>query len=151
MQIMLTMIVTWLSVNFALPAVYDHPDISFVAPEAMQSVRYQAAESEQSAPRREPTPPSSTPEVESFYDDTSWTVHLSQDWTGGSPAELSLLVHEMVHHLQSAAKLTYACPGAREKPAYAAQKQWLAQFGRNLTDEFGLDPMTILVRTNCMF
>jgi len=59
-------------------------------------------------------------------------------------------VHEMVHHLQNIAGLKYECPQAREKLAYVAQNQWLAQSGRNLIDEFKLDALTVLVRTNCM-
>jgi hypothetical protein len=65
--------------------------------------------------------------------------------------ELSVLVHEMVHHLQNAGGLKYACAQAREKTAYQAQDKWLRQFGRNLTVAFALDPMTVLVRTNCMY
>jgi hypothetical protein len=48
------------------------------------------------------------------------------------------------------AGLKYECAEAREKPAYEAQDKWLAEFGRNLLDEFKLDPMTLLVRTRCM-
>lgn len=71
-------------------------------------------------------------------------------WTGKSPADVSVLVHEMVHHVQNVAGLKYACPEEREKPAYDAQNQWLALFGRKVTEEFELDPMTLLVRTNCL-
>jgi hypothetical protein len=90
------------------------------------------------------------PEVEAFYDDSARTIYLPKGWTGESPAELSVLVHEMVHHVQNMAGLTYACAEAREKLAYAAQRQWLALFGRDLLEDFKLDPMTLLVRTNCM-
>lgn len=55
-----------------------------------------------------------------------------------------------MHHLQNAADQVHACPGAREKPAYEAQDRWLEQFGTSLSGEFGLDPMTLLVRTSCM-
>ena len=88
--------------------------------------------------------------VEAFYDDKTRTIFLPKGWTGRSPAELSVLVHEMVHHVQNVAGLTYACPEEREKIAYAAQRQWLALFGRDLMREFKIDPMTLLVRTNCM-
>ena len=105
-----------------LPPVYDHPSVELVA----------------------------LAKVEAFYDDKTRTIFLPQGWTGRSPAELSLLVHEMVHHVQNVAGLTYACPEEREKIAYAAQRQWLALFGRDLMRDFKIDPMTLLVRTNCM-
>lgn len=139
MQILLTTIVTWLSFNFSVPAVYDHPRIEFLSPKAMQAVRHRRAELAARAP-----------EVEALYDDATRTIYLAEGWTGRSPAELSVLVHEMVHHVQNVAGLKYACPEEREKPAYVAQGQWLALFGRKLMDEFELDPMTVLVRTNCM-
>ena len=148
METMLTAIVTWLSVNLGMPAIYDHPRIEFVSPEAMQTVRHRGAELGRAATQR--TEHDRAPEVEAFYDDATRTIYLAKGWTGKSPAALSVLVHEMVHHVQNAAGLKYACPEDREKPAYAAQAQWLALFGRNLMDEFELDPMTVLVRTNCM-
>ncbi|HUG61279.1 MAG TPA: DUF6647 family protein, partial [Methylomirabilota bacterium] len=74
-----------------------------------------------------------------------------EGWTGTSPAEVSVLVHELVHHLQNVGGVAYDCPEAREKPAYQAQARWLELFGGSLEEAFQVDPMTILVRTNCMF
>lgn len=122
METVLTTIAAWLSLNFMLPPVYVLPRIAFAAPA----------------------------EVEAQYDDATRTIYLPEAWTGDSPAELSVLVHEMVHHVQNVAGLGYACPEEREKLAYAAQRQWLALVGRDLLQEFRLDPMTLLVRTNCM-
>jgi hypothetical protein len=79
------------------------------------------------------------------------TIYLPKTWTGDTPVELSILVHEMVHHLQNLAGMTFACPGAREKLAYAAQKDWLALFGHDLFTEFETDAFTLLVRTECGF
>jgi hypothetical protein len=45
--------------------------------------------------------------------------------------------------------MTFACPGKREKDAYRAQRAWLELFDRTLEGEFGIDPMTLLVRTSC--
>jgi hypothetical protein len=57
----------------------------------------------------------------------------------------------MVHHLQNAANEKFACPQEREKHAYKAQREWLALFGRTIEQEFEIDAMTILVRSNCGF
>ena len=67
------------------------------------------------------------------------------------PLELSVLVHEMVHHLQNFSGLRYACPQEREELAYSAQAKWLDQFGLNLIDAFELDTLTVLVRTKCFY
>ena len=90
-------------------------------------------------------------ETVALYDDRDNTIYLPTKWTGQTPAEVSVLVHEMVHHLQNIAKAKFECPQAREQLAYAAQQKWLALFGRNLNDEFQIDPFTLLVTTRCMF
>ena len=65
-------------------------------------------------------------------------------------AELSVLVHETVHHLQHLAGTRFECAQASETLAYAAQEKWLALFGRSLESEFEIDPFTRLVSTRCM-
>ena len=141
MQTLSTLILAWLSFNFSLPAVSEQPRIEFVSAKAMQTLREERAAS----PRLE-----RGARVEAFYDDPTRTIYLAKGWSGKSPAEVSVLVHEMVHHVQNVAGLTYACAEEREKLAFAAQRQWLALFGRSLAKEFKLDPMTLLVRTSCL-
>lgn len=155
MQSLLTVIVTWLSINYGLPASYDHPRIERVPAAQMDAVRARIAGSttagDATAGLGQAESSESGRSIEAFYDDTSRTIYLPQGWVGATPEELSVLVHEMVHHLQNVGGLKYACPQAREKPAYQAQDKWLAQFNRNLTDSFALDPVTVLVRTNCLY
>ena len=155
MESMLTAIVTWLSIGFGLPASYDHPGVEFVSPAGMHAVQLRrqamghthARSGEQSSLARAAL----RREVEALYDDSTRTIYLPEGWTGATPAEVSVLVHEMVHHLQNVAGLKFECPQAREKLAYTAQNQWLAQSGRNLIDEFKLDALTLLLRTKCMY
>jgi hypothetical protein len=64
---------------------------------------------------------------------------------------MSVLVHEVVHHLQHAGKLPFACPQEREQLAYRAQERWLQRFDLSLASEFGTDGFTLLVRSNCGF
>ncbi|MBI4207898.1 MAG: hypothetical protein HY527_23000 [Betaproteobacteria bacterium] len=155
MQTVLTTVVTWLSINAGLPAIYDHPRIEFVSPAKMYAVRIGGHVSGHSpgsvATAVHEGRSDEGHHVEALYDDRSRTIYLPEGWTDTTPTEISVLVHEMVHHLQNVAGLKYECPQAREKPAYVAQDKWLALFGRNLVDEFKLDPMTVLVRTNCMY
>ena len=155
MQALLTVIVTWLSINFGLPAAYDHPQVEFASAAKMVEVRYSrlakgrpdrvAAEAGHSAPA------GLGHDIQAVYDDRSRTIYLPDGWTGATPADVSVLVHELVHHLQNVGGLKYACSEAREEPAYRAQARWLELFDTNLADEFELDAMTILVRTNCMY
>jgi hypothetical protein len=43
---------------------------------------------------------SNSREVVAEYDNSTKTIFLSDTWKGETAAELSVLVHEMVHHLQ---------------------------------------------------
>jgi len=40
MNALLTAIVTWLSVNFGLPAIYDHPDVTVTTEAQITRLRY---------------------------------------------------------------------------------------------------------------
>lgn len=40
MQTLLTTVVTWLSINAGLPAIYDHPPVEFASPAVMHAVRF---------------------------------------------------------------------------------------------------------------
>lgn len=138
MDALLIAIVTWLSVNFGLPPDYDLPNISYLPSAEISEIRYGGVAADM---RRE---------VVAIYDDSTETIFLTEDWTGRSPADLSVVVHEMVHHLQNRAHLRFECETAREELAYAAQEAWLKLFGRNLETEFGLDPTTLKLSTHCM-
>jgi len=88
--------------------------------------------------------------VISLYNVATKTIYLTPEWTGRTPAELSILVHEMVHHLQNVAHTAYACPLEREKLAYEAQEKWLSLFGQSLWSEFGLDRTTLVLTSACL-
>ena len=86
-----------------------------------------------------------------IYDDANRTIYLPLTWRGGTAAELSVLVHEMVHHLQNVGGIRYECPAAREELAYRAQDKWLGLFGQDLERAFEIDKFTLKVSTSCGF
>lgn len=134
MKALLTTIVLWLTANFELPAADQHPRIELSTPETIAALRHQGSPGN---------------EVVAAYVDRTRTIYLPREWTGGTPGELSVLVHEMVHHLQNMGGMKYHCPQEREKLAFTAQQRWLGMFGSNLFDVFGINEMTLLVRTQC--
>ena len=154
MHSLLTVIVTWLSINFSLPALYEHPHVKMVSAAKMAAVRYSRLGAMQpdrlAAEAGRLASADAGQDVYGMYDDVSRTIYLHEGWTGATPAEASVLVHELVHHLQNVGGLKYDCPQAREKPAYRAQMKWLELFGTSLEEEFQIDAMTILVRASCM-
>jgi hypothetical protein len=150
---LLTALVAWLSDNFDLPASYDHPRIEPMSSVAMTNLFYRSF-------LGDPSTESSVPEnqyqsdqlhrVVSLYNVPTKTIYLRPGWTGRTPAELSMLVHEMVHHLQNAAHTNYACPQEREALAYEAQERWLSLFGHDLLGDFQIDRFTLLMNTKCL-
>src|SRR5262249_41220664 len=138
MTALLTAIALWLSANFGLPASDDHPRVEFVPAAKLATLRYRGL-----AAGWQPQSDAATgqaAEIVSVYEDETSTIYLPDGWTGRTPAELSILVHEMVHHLQNVGRLKFACPQEREKMAYEAQEQWLKLFGFDLSRAFELDP-----------
>ena len=134
MEPLLVTIMLWLSANFGLPANIDPPKLAFVSPSELVSPRYGlSVAAHTTKPLRKGMPSSAreAPEVLGLYSDKQRTVYLQYGWKGRTPAEFSILVHELVHHMQSAAALEYPCPEEREKLAYKAQDEWLHLFGRN--------------------
>src|SRR5215217_5873645 len=102
MQALLVAIVTWLSVNCDLPANYDLPAIRYASPTEITYFRYgafSAADKEKLAASQKALPAESRNSTVAVYDHKNQVIILPIGWTAITPAEQSILVHEMVHHL----------------------------------------------------
>lgn len=150
MEPLVPLISTWLSAGFGLPA--DAPGLAIrTLPEATLSRLWiESVAAEEGRDFRIVARQLGLLEIEAFYDHENSTIFLSDDWNPRSPRDISVLVHEIVHHLQRIEGQSYACPAAREKLAYDAQDAWLGLFGTSLELEFEIDPMTRLLSTKCM-
>jgi hypothetical protein len=142
-------IVTWLSSNFDLPAIKERPAIEF-APKMKLATMRAANDAPSQGFTENDELDKDQRQVVAFYNTKSKTIVLADDWIGTSLADQSILVHEMVHHLQNLGKLKFDCPSAREKLAYQAQDKWLGRFGMNLENEFDVDMFTVLISSACM-
>ena len=141
-------IVDWLAHEFGLPANHDYPTIQLTSAARITTFRFTGRLSDR--PEDRAAVPPGQREVVAAYDGGAQTIYLPAGWTGRTAAELSVLVHETVHHLQHLAGTRFECTQASETLAYAAQEKWLALFGRSLESEFEIDPFTRLVSTRCM-
>ena len=135
----------WLAEAYDLPRIDQLPAIEFLPPDKLIEVRKEALARWPRAYQPEPI------ELVAIYRDDVQTIYLPEHWRGRSPSEVSILVHELVHHLQNAGELKYPCAQSREKLAYQAQEDWLAIFGDDLQNAFGINALTLLMRTNCAF
>ena len=141
----MTALVTWISDNFEIPADYHHPRVvpmsSFVVIYLLQQLN--------PTDQRKAVNIDEMRKVMSFYSPESKTIYLPRGWAGETPAQLSMLVHELVHHLQNLSHATFACPAAEDELPYEAQEKWLNMFGRSLFSEFGLERTSVLLATKC--
>ena len=151
-EALLTEIANWLSENFDLPPAGDKPRVEFASRMKLATMRERGLSPDegredittstmQSATERE---------VVALYYDPTRTIYLSTDWTGANLADVSVLVHEMVHHLQNLGGLKFECPAAREKIAYLAQDQWLQLHGSSLEKDFEIDKFTVMINSACL-
>ncbi len=151
---LLVLISKWLAQNFDLPAIGDPPRVNLVDPKTMANLRrgWTGAESRTVPLAFNPLQPvDRNDESVAIYDDDTRTIYLPNGWTGRTAAETSILVHEMVHHLQNIAGEKFECPEAREKAAYSAQEAWLEMFGSTLDNQLNIDPFTQLVLSTCKY
>lgn len=138
-ELLLTVVTMWLATNFDLPADHDLPRVAFLPAREIAVLRWGPS-----------ADPNSHREVVAVYHDKRNTIYLPEGWTGRTPAEVSVVVHEMVHHLQKRGGHKFLCPEARERAAYDAQEKWLGLFGLSLLSEFQIDPFTVKVATACL-
>lgn len=105
----------WLDSNTDLPRRADPSEIRFVdkfSAAALSASNHSAG----------------TGNLRGLYDPDSQTIWLVLPWNLRDPYNVSVLLHEQIHHRQTDAGHWY-CPGAQELPAYRIQQVWLAQFG----------------------
>ena len=140
-------LIGWLVAEQGLPRPAERPQIVHLPARQVTALRHLGMLTEQ--PQDQARIGSGPRETVAVYDPVTRTIYLRQDWSGRTAADLSVLVHELVHHLQASAGRRFACVEASEDEAYAAQERWLRLFGASLEADFGIDAFTRLVSTNC--
>jgi hypothetical protein len=130
-------LIAWIAAHSSLGAA-SPPHIQFVPKQEMTRV-YQGAGSEANFLR-----------VEAFYLPATATIYLPKGWRAGDLRDDSVLVHELVHHLQAANKVRIGCPAALERQAYALQLDWLREQGiADPYDFASLDILTVIIAGSC--
>lgn len=64
-----------------------------------------------------------------FYSKSEHLIYLADGWNKNDPVDQSILVHELVHHLQIEDHIQLACWGRYEAQAYEIQIRWLRTQG----------------------
>nr|WP_265517278.1 DUF6647 family protein [Nitratireductor luteus] len=133
----MNVIALWLSVTLGLPEAAELPEVRYAAPRQMAAIRYGQ-------------PGVGMDDIVAIYSEPTQTIYLRHDWNSRNIADISVLVHELVHHLQNKPGTVYSCPQEREALAYEAQERWLQLFGSDLESSFGIDAFSLKVLTHCV-
>lgn len=144
-QTLIDALTAWLVAEQGLPMPPSRPQVVFASVSEIAALRDPGLRLDRQAERR----PAGGRGTVSVYDPATRTIVLPTGWTGRTPVELSVLVHELVHHLQTSAGMRFGCVAESEEAAYAAQERWLVLFGRSLERDFAVDPFTRMVSGLC--
>jgi len=83
------------------------------------------------------------PHLLAVHESDTATVHLARDWDESDPVDQSVLLHALLHHVQSRSPCTCRFHNARESDAYRLQALWLGQQGIDFRLAFGMSPSLI--------
>lgn len=132
----------WVGAKLGQPVPASLPRLVFKPPDQVAVLRFRQYPSEIVQQQAQPT-------IISIYDSRERIIYLRDSWSGATAADLSVLVHELVHHFQEVHRTKFECDAAREAKAFELQEKWLRLFGESLEEDFQIDPFTLLVRTSC--
>ncbi|MEX1236066.1 MAG: DUF6647 family protein [Roseovarius sp.] len=104
----------WLDVQSDWPRREKAPDVRFVSLRKAET-------------RRGATASLQKGRLRGLYDPDRAEILLTTPWDPGDAQDVSVLLHELVHHRQ--APHPWYCPAAQELPAYRLQDAWLQEQG----------------------
>ena len=112
---LITHLEIWLDSHSDFPRRENPPVVEFVSLAEALQLRGGAQASEAQTTR-------------GLYDPETQRISLVRPWDPRNPHDVSVLLHELVHHRQNGEGHWY-CPGAQEEDAYRLQDAWLSEFG----------------------
>ena len=87
-----------------------------------------------------------------LYNNITETILLNKDFWPNGIRDQSILLHELVHHMQFSTDrehYTKLCRGLIEKEAFDIQEKWLVKRKTTLWDAVGIGPLYRYVITQC--
>lgn len=137
MDTLIITLIAWIAAHSNL-AVADRPHIEMVPRQTMSSLYFGAASTKNFY------------DLEAFYLPAKATVYLPESWRPAGLRDKSILVHELVHHLQAINNVRVSCPAALEREAYDLQFKWLREQGVEDPYEYsGLNVLTVILAGIC--
>jgi hypothetical protein len=88
--------------------------------------------------------------VEALYSEQDRTVYLHDGWRADDLRDRSMLLHELVHHLQYLNHVKVTCESEYEFQAFKLQAKWLSEQGLEYPlDLMDIDPFVLLMLGHC--
>src|SRR5262245_1687534 len=137
MDSMIIAFISWIAARSNLVAA-DPPRIFFAPQQRIGEIYYRTSE------------PGNALQPRAVYDFRTATVFLHNRWRSSELYDQSVLLHELVHHLQARNKIKVPCQVAFERQAYELQVSWLREQGVKSPYAFmGTNELTIYVASEC--
>lgn len=137
MDTLIIALIAWIAAHSNLAAA-DRPHVQNVPKQTMSALYFGAAGTKNFF------------HLEAFYFPSKATIYLPDTWRPADLRDESVLVHELVHHLQAANKVRVSCPAALERQAYDLQFTWLREHGVEDPYEYtGLNVLTVIMAGTC--
>ena len=133
-------LMAWISAATGLPPAQDLPELVFNTPAELQMLHYPGAVYREG---------DGVPQAVALYNLEEGVIHLTDDWEVRDPVDLSVLLHELVHHMQASADIDYDCRGAMEKVAYDAQIDFLASMDLDMFEVMEINRLFYVLLTSC--
>lgn len=92
------------------------------------------------------------PAITAVYDMEERVMYLLDTWRGDTLLDVSTVLHELVHHLQSVNEVEArpCVQAAYEAPAYETQFAFIEATGQDPLEVLGINDMRLITVTNCM-
>lgn len=87
--------------------------------------------------------------VRALYDHDTSTIWLNENWNPDNLVDLSIMLHELIHHMQYESGNEYECHAAMEKEAYAAQIAWVEAAGEDPWKLLNMNALFVFYVTTC--
>ncbi len=88
--------------------------------------------------------------VEALYSDRDHSIYLPEGWKADDLRRHSILLHELVHHLQYLNHVKVTCVSEYELQAFKLQVTWLNEQGvEDPLDLLGIDPFLLFMLGHC--
>ena len=141
MDALMYALMAWASAQTGIAPADTLPSVIYAAPEEMIEMQYPDSDGGAAA---------SGFRVVALYHPDNAEIYLPIGFDAADPVDVSVLLHELVHHMQYEAEVSYACRGEMERVAYETQGEYLSTVGIDLLEAMEMNGLFLHLVTSCL-